>query len=103
MEKKAIKDLEKRVRKILKDEPATRGSDDLLYLILMRQTLEDVENMKVSAFILNYRKWGFPSIESVGRVRRRIQAKNEALKPSREVQLLRKENEKSYYEYSLGF
>lgn len=96
-----LKDLEKIVRSILEEVPATRGSDDLLYLWVCYKMGFSLKGKDAQDFILNYRKMGLPTIESVGRCRRKIQAENEILKPTPDIQLRRKESENSFYHYSL--
>ena len=97
-----LKDLEKKVRVILKRNPATRGDDDLLYSCLMQDMHINLLNYSAQNFILNYRKMGIPTIESVGRARRKVQSKDETLKPTPEIVLKRKKLENSFYCYSLG-
>lgn len=97
-----LKDLEKKVMKILKRNPATRGDDDLLYSCLMNDMHVNLMNYSAQNFILNYRKMGIPTIETVGRCRRKIQAKDETLKPTPDIVLNRKKLETSFYNYSLG-
>ena len=96
-----LKDLEKIVRSILEEVPATRGSDDLLYIWVCYKMGFSMKGRDAQDFILNYRKMGLPTIESVGRCRRKIQAENEILKPTPDIQLRRKESENSFYHYSL--
>lgn len=97
-----LKDLEKRVQTILERNPSTRGDDDLLYEYLLDDMKVDLSKYSVRSFLLNYRKMGLPTIESVGRCRRKIQAKDETLKPTPDIFLKRKKLENSYYCYSLG-
>lgn len=96
-----LKDLEKRVRAVLKDEPATRGSDDLLYIRIIGGLGVDLNSVTAMDFILNYRKQKLPTIETIGRCRRRIQARDKTLKPTPDIELKRKKLEDSFYFYSL--
>jgi hypothetical protein len=95
-----LKDLEKRVKKILKEKPSTRGDDDLLYNYVLAELKVDTSQFSVESFLLNYRKMGIPTIETVGRCRRKIQEKDESLKPTPEIVLNRKRLENSFYEYA---
>ena len=97
-----LKDLEKRVRTILKEKPAARGDDDLLYSYLMKDMKINLRNLTAQKFILSYRKLGIPTIETVGRCRRMVQEKDETLKPTPDIVLKRRKLETSYYNYSLG-
>ena len=95
-------ELEKIVRRILVDNPATRGSDDLLYVCYLDYIGFDTSRFTVRDFLLNYRKYKIPTVESVGRCRRKLQANNEELKPTKDIELKRREVEKSFYDYSIG-
>ena len=97
-----LKDLEKIVRNILQETPATRGSDDLLYTWVCYKMGFGLKGRDAQDFILSYRRMGIPTIESVGRCRRKLQEKDEALKPTPDIVLKRKRLENSYYCYSLG-
>lgn len=97
-----LKDLEKKVRKVLKDNPNTRGDDDLLYKYVLADMNINLSKFNAESFLLSYRKMGIPTIESVGRARRKVQSKDETLKPTPEIVLKRKKLENSFYCYSLG-
>lgn len=100
---KKLKDLEKKVKYILKNNPVTRGDDDLLYEYLLEEERKvNLANISAKDFLLSYRKMGIPTIETVGRCRRKIQAKDEALKPTPDIVLKRRKLETSFYNYSLG-
>ena len=98
--------LEKQVREILLDDPKTRASDDLLYVTLISKMLVNkgfnLERISAKDYLLHYRNYGLPTIESVGRCRRKLQERNESLKPSETVQLHRKEMQSSFYKYAIG-
>lgn len=98
-----LKELEPVVEEILKDKPATRGDDDLLYVYVLDKMQVNLSSYSVTSFLLNYRKLGVPTIESVGRCCRKIQTKYKELKPTPDIVLKRKRLEKSFYDYSLGF
>ena len=98
-----LKELEPVVKEILKNKPATRGDDDLLYVYVLDKMQLNLSGYSVTSFLLNYRKMGVPTIETIGRCRRKIQEKDESLKPTPEIVLNRKKLEKSFYNYSLGY
>lgn len=98
-----LKELEPVVREILKQRPATRGDDDLLYLDVLDKMEVNLTEITAESFILNYRKLGIPTIETIGRCRRKIQEKDNSLKPTAEIVLKRKKVENSFYDYSLGY
>jgi len=97
-----LKDLEKKVTKILKEKPKTRGDDDLLYKYVLADMKVNLSSFNANDFLLSYRKMGIPTIETVGRCRRKVQAKDETLKPTPDIVLNRKKLETSFYNYSLG-
>lgn len=96
-----LKNLEIEVRKILTKHPATRADDDLLYSFVCKTMKVDLTKITAKEFILKYRKEGIPTIESVGRCRRRLQSEYTSLKPTPEVELKRRKTEQSFYFYSL--
>lgn len=97
-----LRDLEKKVTQILRDKPKTRGDDDLLYKYVLAEMKVNLTNVSAKDFLLSYRKMGIPTIETVGRCRRKVQAKDETLKPTPDIVLNRKKLETSFYNYSLG-
>ena len=98
-----LKDLEKKVKVILKNNPSTRGDDDLLYEYLLEDMNVNLSSITARNFLLSYRKMGLPTIETVGRCRRKIQSKDETLKPTPDIVLKRRKLETSFYNYSLGY
>ena len=99
---KILRKLEKTVREIMIDDPVTRGDDDILYVRVLKKAGIEINNITAETYIMNYRRLKLPTIESVGRCRRRIQAKDETLKPTPEIELKRRKTEQSYYYYSIG-
>jgi hypothetical protein len=101
-----LNELEKEVRGFLISNPKTRASDDLLYAMLIEGRLQrmgkSLQRISAHDYLLHYRKYGLPTIESVGRCRRKLQEKDETLKPSEKVQLHRKEMQNSYVKYAIG-
>ena len=101
-----LNELEKDVKQILKNIPATRASDDLLYVTLIEKRLagqgRSLERISAKDYLLHYRNYNLPTIESVGRCRRKLQEKDETLKPSESVQLHRKEMQNSFIKYAVG-
>lgn len=97
-----LKELEPKVKEILIKNPSARGDDDLLYENLLKEMEVDLTKITARNFLLSYRKLGIPTIETVGRCRRKIQENDETLKPTPDIILNRKKLEHSYYCYSLG-
>ena len=90
------------VKTILENEPEARGDDEYLYYLFCTRYgfLSD------SAFTRMFKdkeyrnKLGIASFKSVERSRRKLQAENENLKPSEEVEKARIELEEEYKEYA---
>ena len=95
-----VNELEKDVKQILKNIPASRASDDLLYVTLIEKRLaglgRSLERISAKDYLLHYRNYNLPTIESVGRCRRKLQEKDETLKPSEKVQLTPKGNAEQF-------
>ena len=99
---KILRKLEKTVKEIMIEDPVTRGDDDILYVRVLKKAGIEINNITAETYIMNYRRLKLPTIESVGRCRRRVQAKDETLKPTPEIELKRRKTEQSYYYYSIG-
>lgn len=90
------------VKTILEQQPETRSSDNLLYIeVLARTSGQNVLNMPVWAFYENLREWKLPSIETVGRCRRKAQQENPHLKATAEVQGFRCDKESEFRKFAV--
>ena len=97
MELNKIKDL---VIKLLKEKEILRGSDDLLYLEVLKLNRADVEKMTVWEFFKYRKNWELPSFETVSRCRRKAQEEHPELRPNIVIQEMRKKEEKKFYDFS---
>ena len=90
------------VKIILEQQPETRSSDNLLYIeVLRRCTNQNVLNMPVWAFYQNLKEWQLPSIETVGRCRRKAQQENPHLKSTAEVQGFRYDKQTEFMRFAV--
>lgn len=101
--KKTTHDL---VKKILEQRPETRNSDMSLYIALA-QHMESEKGVNITErpfcyVICNLKKLGLPTIESVGRARRKIQEQCPHLQSEKKVKKMRDEKEEEYRKYSKG-
>ena len=97
-----LRNLTELVKMILEQQPETRSSDNLLYVeVLARCAGQNVLNMPVWAFYQNQREWKLPSIETVGRCRRKIQQENPCLRATPDVQNFRHEKEAQFREFAV--
>lgn len=95
-----LKKMETLVKQQLEQNPATRGDDDLLYYYIMQDMGVNLGDYVASFFILHYRSMGLPTIESVGRCRRKLQEKNAYLRAGPEIDLKRRESAERFFNYA---
>ena len=96
-----LRTLTELVRIVLEQQPETRSSDNLLYIeVLRRCTNQRVLNMPVWMFYENLTEWHLPSIETVGRCRRKVQQENPHLKATAEVQGFRYDKETEFMRFA---
>ena len=97
---KRLTDLSNRVKHILEANESARNSDNVLYLHVLRSYGEeqgmDIDKMSVPMLLLHCKDMGLPSLESMGRARRKVQEMYPELKASDDVQAMREEQEEAY-------
>lgn len=97
-----LRNMTELVKTIMEQQPETRSSDNLLYIeVLKRTTSQNVLNMPVWLFYQNLTEWQMPSIETVGRCRRKAQQKNPHLKAKPEVEGFRYDRETEFIEFAV--
>lgn len=96
----------KLVRQVLETVPSTRGSDNLLYLevikIVSRETGIDYMKLPLDKFWMKLASSEIPPIKTVERCRRRLQAKYPDLCANDTVTEFRSLEEQRYREYARG-
>lgn len=101
---KQLLKVNKIVKQILTDIPATRNSDSYLYLKVLEKTAEmhefELENMSVTFFLNNVKQLKCPYFETVRRARQKIQAECPELRSSKAVQDVKDSKEKVYRAYA---
>lgn len=90
--------LEAMIRPVLEQKPETRDSDKELALTIWN-TYYGVNPWAPVCEVL--RDECIPSIESIGRCRRKIQEKDESLRGIKHKEKIRIERQKSFIEYAL--
>lgn len=94
------------VMDILMDCPEARNSDNVLYIkvckVIGKDKGLDIDKMSMPYFLLHLKEFGLPSIETVGRCRRKIVAWLPELAGDDAVQYGRAENEESFKRYARG-
>lgn len=92
------------VKGILERCPEARNSDNVLYLQVLKVFGErkgvSLENMSVLSFFLNIKELRIPSIETVGRCRRKIVETHPELAGNDIVEGYRTANEETFREYA---
>lgn len=92
--------VKRRVEIILEENPATRESDDLLFLEVIRKAAPEAENLSVGCFLKHRKDLEVPSFESVRRSRQKIQAERPELKGNNESE--RRSLEADFRAFALG-
>lgn len=90
--------LEAMIRPVLERKPETRDSDTELALTIW-YTYYGIDPYAPVCEVM--RNECIPSIESIGRCRRKIQEKDETLRGSRRKEQIRLEAQESFIEYAL--
>jgi hypothetical protein len=101
---KRMKELSTRVKTILEANENARNSDNILYLHILRSYGADngldIDKMSVPMLFLHCKDMGLPSLESVGRARRKMQELYPHLRSNENVQIIREMQEEAYRQYA---
>lgn len=101
-----LKDTKTLVENLLREYPALRGNDDVLYLEVLRKFSPhwnnsrintNIENVSIGEFFAERKKRKLPSFESVRRSRAKIMEEHPELKPCEKVQKAREEQRERFY------
>ena len=90
------------VKKVLTEYPATRNNDRLLYYRVCEIINDKTLTSNFGYVLLHQKDFEIPSIETVGRCRRKAQEKHPELRASKEVEEKRAERETEFREYAKG-
>ena len=96
-----MKEVSELVEDILIDMPYARDSDINLFLAVCEKRRPGSTSRPLAEILLNLREYNIPTIESVGRARRKIQHDNPDLRGTEYVTNLRYENWKEVRAYAL--
>lgn len=94
-----MRDLHGRVYRILSENESARGSDNILYL----EVVKDYGYLRTMSLVMMaglVTSKALPSIETVGRVRRKVQELHPDLMPNKDVVAYRELKEKQFEEYA---
>lgn len=88
------------VKRILEDYPAARNDDNLLYYRVCDAIDSDVLGMSFGWALLSMKELDIPTIETVGRCRRKLQEQFPELRATDKVKGLRTEQERKFEAYA---
>ncbi|MGD6877859.1 hypothetical protein [Bacillus infantis] len=95
------------VKYILENYPDTRNSDNTLYIMVLRHEGAkhgiDFNKMSVFSFFMKIKELDVPSIETVGRCRRKIVESHPELAGDGNVEAGRMLNEETFRKYARGY
>ena len=97
---KNLKNTTELVKHLLQTVPATRNSDDFLYIKVCESIGKQYVNLPFQWVIMCREDFGFPAFETVRRTRQKIQQHNPELAASPDVEAMRMVLEKDYREYA---
>lgn len=95
-----IKTIQNEVKHVLMHDPATRNNDQLLYIRVCERLNPHVTSRCFKDVLLNLNDLHLPTIESVGRCRRKLQADNPTLRANDKVKGFRNKLEAEFREYA---
>lgn len=92
------------VKEILEDDPQARNSDSYLYCQVCdrigKENGIDIDQMPITRVLLHLKEFGLPSIETVGRCRRKIVERYPELAGEDKVEAMRSINEEKFRNYA---
>ena len=88
------------VRQVLATVPEARNSDNVLYIEVVRLIDQNVLRTPFAVVMQNLKLFNLPSIETVGRCRRKLQARFPELRADKEVEEFRKGLEEFFREWA---
>lgn len=107
MEIKELKTIHNLVKNILEEHPQARNSDNILYYHVIKhigaQKGINIDSMSLPIFLLNMKAYHLPSIETVGRARRKIVEQYPDLAGDKKVEDARRDNEDTFRHYARSY
>ena len=88
------------VRQVLATVPAARNSDNILYIEVVRLLDQHVLRLPLAVVLQNLKEYNLPTIETVGRCRRKLQAKFPELRADKAVEEFRSGLETEFREWA---
>lgn len=91
-----LKNTTELVKQVLETVPAARNSDNLLFIEVVKIINLNLIFKPLAEVLTNLTEYGLPSIETVGRCRRKIQAECPELRAKQAVQECRADREEEF-------
>lgn len=88
------------VKQVLETVPAARNSDNLLFIEVVKIININLIFKPLAEVLTNLKEYDLPSIETVGRCRRKLQAEFPELKAKKSVQDIRGDREEEFREWA---
>ena len=99
-----LKSIHEIVKDTLIEHPQARNSDNILYYYVIKyigaQKGINIETMSLPNFLLNMASYSLPSIETVGRIRRKVVEQNPELAGDNKSRESRRTNEQTFRRYA---
>ena len=95
-----LKNTTELVKQVLETVPAARNSDNLLFIEVVKNINVNLIFKPLAEVLTNLQEYSLPSIETVGRGRRKIQAEYPELRAKKAVQDCRDEREEEFRSWS---
>lgn len=96
-----IKNTEFIVKVVLEEMPETREDDFLLVAEVYCKMKPDIITLPFNLVMLNHKDFKLPYFETITRARRKLQAENQSLRASEEVQDARINETREYINYAI--
>lgn len=96
-----LRRIEPIVRQVLEENEAARKDDFLLVAEVYSKLVPESANMPFGVVMLGHKSLNLPYFETIRRTRQKLQASNEELRPSQEVQDARYNETKEYIDYAI--
>lgn len=95
-----VKVVEPLVKSILEEDKETRKDDFKLIAEVYHRLNQEVGNLSFNIVMLGHKELKLPSVESITRSRRKLQAKYEYLRPDEEIEMLRVKEQAEFRRYA---
>lgn len=92
-----MRNLADTVKRLLIEYPEARDSDNVLYVKMAE--LKGCSNVPFNHLMLNLKDYDMPSLESIGRARRKVQEYNPQLQASEPILKIRADQEQVYIDF----